>query len=154
MTSRHDFDDPHAYHRRWERLGPDAVARASERDPLLFIADHVALADRRTGCVAVHVRNHGGASMLILVGDGPADATHDECVTLLANVVERIGPEAVAELGVVHHRRGSTHVVDLDRRWQQALDDVCHYYGIDAVGVLARTESGAIVRPSAPRSVP
>jgi hypothetical protein len=147
MTSRHDYDDPHAYHRRWERLHPDAVARASERDPLLFIADHVALADRRAGAVAVHVRTQGGASMLVLIGDGPADPTDDECVACLANVVERIGPEVVEELGAVHHRRGSTHVIDVDRRWQQALDDVCHYYDIEAIGVLARTESGAIVRP-------
>lgn len=152
MTSPHAYDDPHAYHRRWERLDPDAVERASERDPLLFIADHVSLADRRAGSVAVHVRTADGAPMMILIADGPADPTDDECVACLATVVERIGDEAVDELGVVHHRRGRSHVVDLDRRWQKALADVCHYYGIEDAGVLARTESGAIVRP--PRTGP
>lgn len=152
MTPRHDYDDPHAYHRRWERLDPDAVHRAAERDPLLFVADHVSVADRRAGSVAVHVRTHGGASMMILIADGPAEPTDEECVGCLAIVVERIGCDAVDALGLVHHRRGRTHIVDLDRRWQQALGDVCHYYDIEQVGVLARTESGAIVRP--PRSGP
>jgi hypothetical protein len=134
------YDDPHAYHRRWERLDREAVDRAARRDPLLFIADHVPLADRRAGSVAVHVRTPDGASLLNLIAD--------------ATVVERSGCEAVDEIGVVHHRRGRAHVVELDRRWQQALDDVCRYYGADAVGVLARTESGAIVRLSPPRNVP
>lgn len=150
--TRHDFDDPHAYHRRWERLDPDAVDRAAARDPLLFIADHVAVADRRAGSVAVHVRSHGGAPTLILIPNGPADPTDDECLVCLATVVERVGPEAAAELGVVHHRRGRSHVLDVDRRWQQALEQVCHYYDVEPVGVLARTESGAIVRP--PRTGP
>jgi len=154
MTSRHAYDDPHAYYRRWERLDPEAVHRAAESDPLLFVADHVSTADRRDGSVAVHVRTHGGAPLLILIADGPVDATDEECVACLATVVERIGKESVAELGVVHHRRGRTHLVDLDRRWQRALDDVCRYYDIDGVGVLARTESGAIVRPTVPRIAP
>lgn len=146
MTPRHDYDDPHAYHRRWERLDPDAVHRAAERDPLLFVADHVSTADRRAGSVAVHVRTAGGAPMIILIADGPADPTDDDCVTCLATVVERIGHEAVDELGVVYHRRGRPHIIDLDRRWQQALEDVCHYYDVEPVGVVTRTESGAIVR--------
>ena len=154
MTSRPAYDDPHAYHRRWERLDPEAVHRAAESDPLLFVADHVSTADRRAGSVAVHVRRHGGAPMMILIADGPVDPIDDDCVTRLATVVERIGKEGVAALGVVHHRRGRTHVVDLDRRWQRALDDVCHYYDIDEVGVLARTESGAIIRPTALRIAP
>ncbi len=148
------YDDPHAYHRRWERLDREAVDRAARRDPLLFIADHVPLADRRAGSVAVHVRTPDGASLLNLIADAPDDPTDDECVACLATVVERSGGEAVDEIGVVHHRRGRAHVVELDRRWQQALDDVCRFYGADAVGVLARTESGAIVRLSPPRNVP
>ena len=147
MPPGHDYDDPHAYHRRWDRLDPDAVHRAAERDPLLFVADHVSTADRRAGSVAVHVRTHEGASMMILIADGPAEPTDEECVACLATVVERIGCDAVRALGVVHHRRGRPHIVDHDRRWQSALDDVCRYYAIEQVGVLARTESGAIVRP-------
>lgn len=147
MPPGHDYDDPHAYHRRWDRLDPDAVHRAAERDPLLFVADHVSTADRRAGSVVVHVRTPDGSPMMILIADGPADPTDEECITCLATIVERIGHETVDELGVVYHRRGRTHLVDLDRRWQQALGDVCHYYDIEQVGVLARTESGAIVRP-------
>ena len=104
--------------------------------------------------MAVHVRTWGGASILNLIADGPVDPTDDQCVACLAAVIERIGYEVVDEIGVVHHRRGRAHVVELDRRWQRALDDVCRYYDIEAVGVLVRTESGAIVRPSAPRNVP
>jgi hypothetical protein len=154
MTPRHAYDDPHAYHRRWDRLDPEAVQQAAERDPLLFIADHVPTANRRAGSVAVHVRSHDGSSMLILIADGPADPTDEECVACLATVVARIGEDRVAALGVVHHRPGRAHLVELDRRWQQALDDVCHFYEVDAVGVLVRTESGAIVRSMAPRSAP
>jgi hypothetical protein len=154
MTTRQAYDDPHAYHRRWERLDPDAVHRAAERDPLLFVADHVSIADRRAGSVAVHVRTVGGAPLLVLIADGPADPTDEERVTCLATVVERIGNEAVDELGVVYHRRGRAHIIDVDRRWQQALEDVCRYYDLAPVGVLARTESGAIIRPTGFPSAP
>ena len=146
MTPRYAYDDPHAYHRRWDRLDPDQLHAAADRDPLLFVADHVPCTDRRDGALAIHVGTDDGGSQVILVPDAIIDPDDGACVTLLATVVERLGPDRVIALGLVHHRRGRAHIIDLDRRWQEALDAVCHYYAVGAVGVLARTESGAIVR--------
>jgi hypothetical protein len=146
MTPRYAYDDPHAYHRRWDRLHPDEVEAAAEHDPLLFVADHVSCTDRREGVLAIHAGTDEGGRHLILIPDAIIDPDEDTCVAVLATVVERLGPDRVMALGLVHHRRGRAHVVDLDRRWQDALDAVCHYYAIGAIGVLARTESGAIVR--------
>ena len=91
-----DYDDPHAYYRRWERLSP-------------------------------------------------AEPTDDACLGLLCGVVERIGSGRTVALGLVHHRRGRAHVTDLDRRWRHALEAACTYYGIAPIGVLTRTESGALL---------
>ena len=146
MTPLYAYDDPHAYHRRWDRLDPEALDRAADRDPLLFVADHVQCSVRREGTLAVHARTDDGRPHIIVIPDAGIDPDEDVCLSILATVVEQLGPDRVMALGVVHHRRGRAHIDELDRRWQDALDAVCHYYAIGAVGVLARTESGAIVR--------
>jgi hypothetical protein len=153
MTPRYAYDDPHAFHRRWDRLNPDEIGAAADRDPLLFVADHVSCADRREGALALLAVTDHGERQIILIPDGATDPDEDTCIAVLATVVERLGPDRVMALGLVHHRRGRAHVVDLDRRWQEALEDVCHYYAIGTIGVLARTESGAIVRTT-PQTAP
>lgn len=53
---------------------------------------------------------------------------------------------AVVRIGVVQHRLGSAAVNDIDRRWMRALGLVSVAMGIDTLGVVARTRSGAVVR--------
>lgn len=152
MASLHPYDDPHAYHRAWDRLDPAELSRAADRDPLLFIADHIALADRREGSLAVHVGTDDGGTQIVVIADAEPDPDEDTCVAVLATIVERLGADRVTALGVVHHRRGRAHIDDLDRRWQRSLGAVCHHYAIGDIGVLARIESGAIVRLSSTSS--
>ena len=140
-----DFDDPLAYIRRWERAPEPEVARLADADPLLFLADHLPLADRREGTVAVHARLDDGTPLAAIITDGPPEPSVDECRTALAMVVEHAGSERVVGLGLVHHRRGRAHISSSDRRWRVALDDACARYAIAPVGVLIRTESGALV---------
>ncbi len=53
---------------------------------------------------------------------------------------------AVLRIGVVAHRLGSPAINDIDRRWIRALGLVSVALGIDTIGVLTRTRSGAVVR--------
>lgn len=43
------FDDPIAFDRRWSRFDPMAPAALADADPLMFLADHLPIADRRGG---------------------------------------------------------------------------------------------------------
>lgn len=140
-----DFDDPLAYIRRWARQSDTEVSRLADEQPLLFLADHVALADRREGTVAIHARLDDGSPLAAIITGGPPDPSPYECVAALGMVVENTGPSRVMSMGLVHHRRGRPHLCDTDRRWRQALEDTCAFYAIAPVGVLIRTESGALL---------
>jgi hypothetical protein len=56
------------------------------------------------------------------------------------------GDSAVLRIGVVAHRLGSPAINDIDRRWMSALGLVSVALGIETIGVLSRTRSGALVR--------
>ena len=56
------------------------------------------------------------------------------------------GDSAVLRIGVVAHRLGSPAINDIDRRWLSALGLVSVALGIETIGVLSRTRSGALVR--------
>lgn len=65
------FDDPIAFDRRWTRVQPHARSLRAQAEPLLFIADHISIYDRREGSVAVALTFHDGQSTMIVVPDGP-----------------------------------------------------------------------------------
>ena len=164
----HTFDDPHAYARRWEHKTPEQVSALSQADPLLFLADHIAVTDRRVGTAAFMVDlGPDRPPTMILMHDGPEDPDIDECLTMLVNVVQRAdlesgradvdvekGETSVRRLGVVAHRTGAPTVQERDRAWAQALDGAARWFDLEPVGVLVRTSKGAIVRvPPTPYAI-
>lgn len=155
------YDDPHAYRRRWSRLSPAGVARLADADPLLFVADHIALAERKDGVIAFHVELTGERQLVVLVTPGPTAPSVEECRSAVIGTIARLGEDyedpgddtglpPVLALGIVVHRRGPVHVTPLDRRWSAALHAGCAYWDVESRGVLVRTESGAVIRPSMP----
>jgi hypothetical protein len=152
MTST-PFDDPNAFDRNWLKADPQAKESLAKADPLLFVADHISIYDRREGAVALAVTSRDGQSTLIVVPDGPAHPSDAQCLTLLGNAIERT-PSGVRSLGVVHHRRGSTAVIDIDQRWALALKAVCTAFDIETLGVMARLYSGELVRVPLPDVLP
>lgn len=165
------FDDPTAYDRRWTRRSREHVHRLAQRDPLLFVADHITVRDRAAGLVAVQADlGLDLPPVMILIADGPLEPDDDACLNLLAGVVERIDREyrrgpavdtdeheyetCIHALGLVTHRTGRPVVSDGDRAWARALDAVARWCDFEPVGVLTRTESGALVRvPPTPRKL-
>lgn len=157
---RPPFDDPRSFTRRWSRLTPREFREESHRDPLLFVADHLSILDRRAGAIAIHAEvGHDLPPALILISDGPVAPREEDCLGLLATVVANLqasveemefdipeGECAVRRLGVVTHRVGTRAVHDIDRRWMRALALLSAALGIEALGVLVRIRSGDLVR--------
>lgn len=154
--ARTPYDDVVAAERRWAHLSPRDLELAARRDPLRFFADHLAFGDRHAGTVGIFCDL--GPSLdpaLVVVPDAPADPSFEECVLLVRRFCEEM--QAFREylddtdfrIGLVIHRTGSTAVNDLDRRWLLALTTLAPTYGYDIVGVMARTEAGALVTASA-----
>jgi len=164
------FDDPGAFRRRWSHLGPDELLDQSLLDPLLFAADHLPVAERREGTVVIVAEiDDTPIPVVVVLPDGPPDPAEETCLGVLSGViaqiddvmcdgddVDRDDPDfdefrssedsAVRRLGVVTHRVGSPTVSDRDLRWMRALGLVSVALGIDTIGVLTRTRSGALVR--------
>ena len=69
--TRTPFDDPIAFDRRWVKANPEAKAALTEADPLLFLADHISIYDRREGSVALAITSRDGQSTLAVIPDGP-----------------------------------------------------------------------------------
>ena len=147
------FDDPIAFDRRWGHLDPAARTALADADPLMFLADHLPVADRREGCIAIAVRCGEGPSPLIVIPDGPANPTDVECATVIGLAYERLNGD-VTSIGIVHHRRGGVGITDVDRRWALALRAVCEAFSIEPLGVMARLRSGAVVRVPLPDVLP
>ena len=155
------YDDPHGYRRRWSRLDPAGVATLADADPLLFVADHIAIAERKDGVIAFHVELTGDRRLIVIVAPGPKAPSAEECRSAIIGAIARltedcgdpddyIGLPPVLALGLVVHRRGPSHVTPMDRRWSAALHFGCAYWDVESQGVLVRTESGALVRLSLP----
>jgi len=150
------FEDFTAYMRRWGRYQSGDPVRPE--DLPVFMADHVPLADRREGSIAFFCDGTGGRSQLFaFVHGGPAEPSAEECRVQVARYLTRVaaGDESVdltgLGFGLIVHRRGSTTVCDLDRRWRRAADDVADALGLTVLGVCARTWSGAIVAVASER---
>jgi hypothetical protein len=147
------FDDPIAFNRRWGSLDASARTALADSDPLMFLADHLPVADRREGCIAIAVQCGQGPSPLIVIPDGPAHPTDVQCATVIGTAYERLNSDATG-LGIVHHRRGGVGITDTDRRWALALRAVCDAFSIEPLGVMARLRSGALVRVPLPDVLP
>jgi len=146
------YDTPAAADRWWDRLTPDERSAAVDADPLRFLADHLLMSDRCEGSLALYGDFGPGTPALPLVlHDAPTDPTVDECGMTVWRFAEALGhlrDEAGADhvrLGMIHHRTGPSSVTDLDRRWLIALDALAPRLGYEVLGVLARTERGALV---------
>lgn len=147
------FDDHAAFNRLWidsDRQTRDSLIKA---DPLLFIADHISSYDRKEGAIALAITALDGQSTLAVVPDGPPNPSDMECLALLDTAIERT-PSGVRSLGLVHHRRGSSAVCDVDRRWALALKAISTAFDIEPMGVIARLYSGEIVRVPLPEVLP
>lgn len=165
------FDDPGAFRRRWSHLSSAQLRAESLRDPLLFAADHLPVEDRREGTVVIVAElDDAAAPVVVVIPDGPPAPEEESCLGVLASVIAQLDaavteaepyPEddekdddrgwfdegtAVRRIGVVAHRLGSPAINDIDRRWMRALGLVSVALGIDTIGVLMRTRSGALVR--------
>jgi hypothetical protein len=160
LMRRTPFDDPRAFRRRWASLSAEQLRVEASRDPLLFAADHVSIFDRHEGSLVILAELDGETHpAMIVIPGGPPDPSEEDCLGLLATVVSRLEDEAgeamfhneravtaVRRLGVVTHRLGTSMINDIDRRWMRALGLVSVALGIEVIGVVARTRSGAIVR--------
>lgn len=144
------YDDPVGYERRWGRLDDEARHREADRDPLVFLADHLPATDRGPGRVTVALDLGAPGRRLVNPVPGlPADPSPLRCRLVLdpfAAVAAEVRADVAPRLGVLHHRPGPAHPTDLDRRWAQALAEVVEEYGLTSLGVVARTEAGALVR--------
>lgn len=144
------YEDEPGYERRWGGLSEEARRAQSQRDPLTFVADHLPHSDRCEGSVVVLLEPDGcGTPLVNVVSDCPRDPTAEECYLLLrtfAEAVRKVRPESGrVAIGLIHHRRGSAVVEPLDRRWFHTVHHVAGQTGLNVLGVLARTASGALV---------
>lgn len=147
------FEDEAAYRRRWS--GTDPAAPVPPEHLAVFIADHLPLADRREGALALFTDDAALVPRLLaVVPDAPIDPTDDQCRRAVAGLAQRLCDEArtsdVSRLigsgfGVVSHRDGPSSVTDVDRRWRRAADDIAGLFGMHVVDVVVRTRTGAIV---------
>lgn len=164
------FDDPGAFRRRWSHLSPAQLRDEALRDPLLFAADHLPIEDRREGTVIIVAEiDDAPAPVVVVIPDGPPAPEEESCLGVLSSVIAQLdaaiheadpyyddddddydgyreGGSAVLRIGVVAHRLGSPAINDIDRRWMSALGLVSVALGIETIGVLTRTRSGAVVR--------
>lgn len=152
------YDDITAYERRWVHPGPAQVSALQQAQPLLFVADHLSIHDRHDGSLGVYTRTANGQPLIIVIPDLAPSPDANACLRAVLGIADRLvrqlgldlddvdwsTPPFVA-LGLVPHRRGRAYVSDLDRHWAQALADVCSWINVQPVGVLTRTESGALV---------
>lgn len=145
------FEDTLAFDARWSDQG--RMRELAAADPLLFAADHVMLADRSEGSIALHVALRDGPSTLACITGGPKDPPDRDCVAVLGDAVHRLGGR-VTEMGVVHHRLGGPGVTDLDRRWAEALKAASMAFGFRPLGVMARLYDGSLVRIDVPPFLP
>jgi hypothetical protein len=120
------------------------------------------------------------APVVVVIPDGPPAPEEEACLGVLASVIAQLdaavseadpcdhddydddldpfdidgqssdGDSAVRRIGVVAHRLGSPAINDIDRRWMSALGLVSVALGIETIGVLSRTRSGALVRVPEP----
>lgn len=155
----HDsYDDITAYERRWVRPAPEQASALRQAQPLLFVADHLSIHDRHDGSLGVYACMPKGQPLIIVIPDLEPGPDANACLRAVLGIADRLvrqlgldlhdvdwsTPPFVA-LGLVPHRRGRACVSDLDRNWAQALADVCSWIHVQPVGVLTRTESGALV---------
>jgi hypothetical protein len=167
------FDDPGAFRRRWSHLSPAQLRAESLRDPLLFAADHLPVEDRREGAVIIVAEiDDAPAPVVVIIPDGPPAPEEEACLGVLSSVIAQLdaavheadpyddyddddvyddrgfrdGESCVLRIGVVAHRLGTSAINDIDRRWMSALGLVSVALGIETIGVLTRTRSGALVR--------
>jgi len=150
--TRTPYDDVVASERRWGHLRPDEIDTAARADPLRFLADHIPGRDREQGALALFGDLGPIAEpVLVTVHDAPSDPTVEECALLVWRFADYVDRTRMARgedhfgIGLVHHRVGSTVVCDLDRRWLLALEALAPEFGYSIVGVMARTEAGALV---------
>ncbi|MCX6461381.1 MAG: hypothetical protein NTZ03_13875 [Actinobacteria bacterium] len=144
------YDDFAAAERRWGHLSPDELRAAADADPLRFVADNISVRDRRQGSVVLIANlGPGQPPALVVVPDAPPEPTFEDCALLVGRFgmhldeIRDVG--APFSVGLIHHRLGNTAVNDLDRRWQLALETLAPEFGYSILGVMARTESGALV---------
>jgi hypothetical protein len=144
------YEDEDGYERRWGGLSETAKTDLSHSDPLTFIADHLPHRDRSEGSVVVLLQPIGfGQPMVNVISDCPRNPTAEECYRLLwpfATAASRAcPPDGRAMLGLIHHRRGPAVVGVLDQRWLGAVHQAAQEAGIEVVGVMVRTASGALL---------
>jgi hypothetical protein len=151
-TPNDPYEDAVAAERRWGRLDPQDLERGWRADPLHFIADHVCVSDRREGAVALFMDFGVGAEpLLAVIPDAPANPTDDDCIRLLSGFVAEVEDRQAAQasstlrMGFVHHRPGPASVTPLDQQWMTWVEAVARAYEFEIVGVMARTEAGALV---------
>ena len=168
------FDDPGAFRRRWSHLSTAQLRDEALRDPLLYAADHLPVEDRREGSVVIVAEiDDAPAPVVVVIPDGPPAPEEETCLGVLSTVIAQLDAavseadpyydpdrfdaaydddgfreegSAILRIGVVAHRLGSPAINDIDRRWMRALGLVSVALGIDTMGVLTRTRSGAVVR--------
>jgi len=148
------YDDFAAAESRWGHLPPDQLQTAADADPLRFIADNIPVNDRRQGSVVLIADlRPSQPPILVVVPDAPHEPTFEECALLIGQFgmyldeIRDVG--APFGVGLVHHRLGNTAVSDLDRRWLLALETLAPEFGYTIIGVMARTEAGALVSVTA-----
>lgn len=141
------YDDGE-YESRWLLMSEAELNAAAERDPLLFVADHLPSTQRGDRRIAVlMVAPDDGQKVVATIADWPHDWTLDEARSTL-DTFARTDHVANARmsLGVIVHRRGPATITPTDLMWNDALRDVARTHGLTAIGVLTRTSSGRIVR--------
>lgn len=144
------YEDEDGYERRWGGLSESATKDLARSDPLTFVADHLPNQDRREGSVVVLLEPVGfGAPLLHVIADAPVNPSAEECYRLLwpfaTAAAQACPPDGRAMIGVIHHRRGPAVPGLLDQRWLAAVRQAAEGVGIDVLGVLARTDSGALI---------
>lgn len=144
------YEDEDGYERRWGGLSEAAKADLSRSDPLTFVADHLPHRDRAEGSVVVLLEPVGfGQPMVNVISDVPRNPTAQECYRLLWPFATAAGqacpPGGRAMIGLIHHRRGPAVPSLLDQRWLHAVQQAAQEHGLEVLGVMARTASGALL---------
>ena len=132
------------------RVSKSSKHDLSRSDPLTFVADHLPNRDRQEGSVVVLLEPVGfGAPLVQVIADAPVNPSAEECYRLLWPFATAAGqacpPDGRAMIGVIHHRRGPAVSGVLDQRWLAAVRQAAQEAGIEVLGVLARTDSGALI---------
>lgn len=144
------YEDEDGYERRWGGLSKVATDAKSHADPLTFIADHLPHGDRTEGSVVVLLDPAGqGQPLVNVISNSPRNPTAQDCYRLLwpfAQTLGRLCPSGSgATIGLIHHRTGPAVTGPLDRRWWLAVQQAAEEHGLEVLGVMARTASGALL---------